>query len=163
MSKSVVTRYRVDSGLGLSRPVRIAHASDLHERNCDDILEKIRTKNPDLILITGDVFERYDNRPQYDFEHRPVKRLIINIIHYGNFLLNKLMPSEKKANEENARRFLREAVKIAPVYMSLGNHEQKLLESDYSFLEKTGVTLLENADTEVRVRDFRFILGGMAV
>ncbi|MBQ6412531.1 MAG: metallophosphoesterase [Ruminococcus sp.] len=163
MSKSVVTRYRVDSGLGLSRPVRIAHASDLHERNCDDILEKIRTKNPDLILITGDVFERYDNRPQYDFEHRPVKRLIINIIHYGNFLLNKLMPSEKKANEENARRFLREAVKIAPVYMSLGNHEQKLLESDYSFLEKTGVTLLENADTEVRVRDFRFILGGMSV
>ncbi|MBQ3265176.1 MAG: metallophosphoesterase [Ruminococcus sp.] len=163
MSKAVITRYTVDSGLSLKSPVRIAHASDLHERGCDDILEMIRAENPDLIMITGDVFERYDNRPQYDFERRPLKRLIINILHYGNYLLTKLMPNPKKAHEENARRFLREAVKLAPVYMSLGNHEQKLLERDYAFLRRTGVTLLENADTQVRVGDFRFTLGGMSV
>ena len=100
MSKSVVTRYRIDSGLALRRPVRIAHVSDLHERDCDDILAMIRAKNPDLIMITGDTLERYDNCPQYDFERRPLKRLIINILHYGNWLLNKLMPTDKKAHEE---------------------------------------------------------------
>ena len=163
MSKPVVKRYRVDSGQSLSRPVRIAHVSDLHERDCDDILALIRAKNPDLIMVTGDVFERYDNRPQYDFEHRPVKRLIINCLHYGNNLLTELLPKKTKPNEENVRRFLREAVKLAPVYMSLGNHEQKLFERDYEFLHNTGVTLLENADIEVRVRDFRFTLGGMSV
>lgn len=163
MSKPIVTRYRTDSGLSLSRPVRIAHASDLHERECDDILALIRAENPDLILITGDVFERYDNRPQYDFERRPLKRVIINILHYGNYVLTKLMPPPKKAYEENARRFLREAVKIAPVYMSLGNHESTLLDRDYDFLRTTGVTLLDNADMPVRVRDFSFTLGGMSV
>lgn len=163
MSKAVVTRYRIDSGLALSRPVRIAHVSDLHERDCGDILEMIRAKNPDLIMITGDTFERYDNRPQYDFEHRPLKRLIINILHYGNYVLNKLMPPQKKPDEEYVCRFLREAVKLAPVYMSLGNHEQKLLDRDYQFLRGTGVVLLENADIPVTVRDFHFTLGGMSV
>ena len=46
--------------------------------------------------------------------------------------------------------------------MSLGNHEQKLLHRDYRFLRDTGLTLLDNADTTVTVRDFQFTLGGMS-
>lgn len=162
MSKSVVTRYNIDTAMGLRERVRIAHVSDLHERDCGDILVKLREHKPDLIFITGDTLERYDNRPQYDFDHRPVKRLIINAIHYSNFVLTKLTPRQKKADEENAKRFLREAVRTAPVYMSLGNHEQKLWGRDYRFLSDTGVVLLDNADTEVEVKGFRFTLGGMS-
>ena len=162
MEKSVVTRYRVDTGLKLSEPIRIAHVSDLHERNCDDILGKMRLEHPDVIMITGDTFERYDNRPQYDFYHRPLKRLIINIIHYSNHLLTKILPQKTQPNEENTLRFLREAVRMAPVYMSLGNHEQKLLYRDYRFLDETGVHLLDNADTEAEINGFRFTLGGIS-
>ena len=86
----------------------------------------IKKEHPDLIFVTGDTFERYDNRPQYEFERRPIKRLIINVIHYSNFLLTKL------------------------------------LHRDYRFLHETGVTLLDNADTAVTVRDFHFTLGGMS-
>ena len=162
MSKATITRYTVDSGQHLERPVRIAHVSDLHERNCDDIIEMIKSEHPDLILITGDTFERYDNRPQYEFERRPLKRLIISFLHYSNYLLTFLMPNRAKADEENVRRFLQCAVTIAPVYISLGNHEEKLLYRDYRFLDEIGITLLDNADIEMAVRDFRFLLGGMS-
>ena len=162
MARFIITRYTADSKQHLRRPVRIAHVSDLHERDCDDIMTAIKKEHPDLIFVTGDTFERYDNRPQYEFERRPIKRLIINVIHYSNFLLTKLLPKKAKANEENVLRFLKEAVTVAPVYMSLGNHEQKLLHRDYRFLHETGVTLLDNADTAVTVRDFHFTLGGMS-
>lgn len=162
MSKAVLTRYTVDSGLHLSQPVRIAHISDLHERDCDDILAMVKREKPDLIMVTGDTFERYDNRPQYDFEHRPVKRLIINAIHWSNYLLTKLLPEPQKAHTENARRFLRRARMLAPVYLSLGNHEQKLRDDDLRFLDDAGVVLLDNADTQVSLRDLHFTLGGMS-
>ena len=162
MSKAVTTRYDIDTGLGLRERVRIAHVSDLHERNCDDILEMTRKEAPDVIVVTGDSFERYDNRPQYEFYHRPVKRLIINAIHYTNYILTKFEPKRLKADIENAHRFLSEAVKIAPVYMSLGNHEQKLIDEDRLFLEKNGIVLLDNADTELKIKDFSCVLGGMS-
>lgn len=158
----IVTHYTVESGQRLRRPVRIAHVSDLHERNCDDILLLLKEDHPDLILITGDTFERYDNRPQYEFDHRPLKRLLINIVHYGNYLLVKLLPRRCKAGSGNATRFLRRVAMLAPVYMSLGNHEQTLLEEDYRFLKKQGITLLDNADIPVVCEDFRFTLGGMS-
>lgn len=162
MSKVIVTRYVVDSGQGLQEPVRIAHVSDLHERNCDDILELLKKESPDLIFVTGDTFERYDNRPQYDFERRPIKRLIVNFLHYSNYLLMLILPQSAKADEENVRRFLKGAAAIAPVTVSLGNHEQKLLDRDRRFLAEQGITLLDNADTAMTVRDFHFTLGGMS-
>lgn len=163
MGRSVITRYTVDTALGLKESVRIAHVSDLHERDCDDILVKMRKEKPDLIFVTGDTFERYDNRPQYEFKRRPVKRLIISAVHYFNYLLTAILPNKNMAKYENVLRFLRESVKIAPVYMSLGNHEQKLLHKDYRFLSENGITLLDNADTVVEVKGFRFILGGLSV
>ena len=164
MPEAVITRYDIESGQGLREPVRIAHVSDLHERNCDYLLPMLEREKPDLILITGDVFERYDNRPQYDFEHRPVKRLIINSIHYTNYLLTTYLPvpKSKRADDRNVAGFLSVAAKIAPIYMSLGNHEQKLEERDYKLLAENGVTLLDNADTRVVIKDFQFTLGGMS-
>ena len=162
MPKGIVTRYLVNTGLGLNEPVRIAQISDLHERNCDWLLPMLKRQKPDLIVITGDTLERYDNRPQYEFEHKPVKKAIINLLHYGNYLAVMLEPKNMKTNIENVVRVLRGAVKLAPVYMSLGNHEQKLMDEDYRLLEDIGVILLDNADTRVRINGFEFTLGGMS-
>ena len=120
MSRFIITCYTAGSKQHLRRPVRIAHVSDLHERDCDDIMTAIKKEHPDLIFVTGDTFERYDNRPQYEFERRPIKRVIINVIHYSNFLLTKLLPKKAKANEENVLRFLKEAVtKPSPSHRSI--------------------------------------------
>ena len=162
MAKSVITRYTSDTGMKLRRPVKIAQISDIHERNCDWLLPLLRAEKPDLILVTGDTFERYDNRPQYEFEHKPVKRAVINAVHYTDYVIVCLLPARMQGDCENARRLLRKARKIAPVYMSLGNHEQKLLDEDYRFIDETGIVLLDNADTEVDVKGFRFTLGGMS-
>lgn len=162
MSKVIVTAYDVTTGYHLSRQVRIAHVSDLHERRCTDILAAVRDARPDLIVITGDTLERYDNRPQYDFDRKPIKRLIINVIHYTNALLNKLRTSRSRPNERYAFEFLRQAVRIAPVYMSLGNHEQRLRDSDRRFLQDQGVTLLDNADVTVPLGGVDVCIGGMS-
>ena len=162
MSRAVITHYRTDSGLGLRDPVRIVHLSDLHERNCDDMLPLIRQAAPDMIVVTGDTLERYDNRPQYDFVRKPVKKLIINIMHYSNYLLTKLLPQSKRPDLKNAHRFLYEISRLAPVYLSLGNHEQKLKDEDYAFLVKHGIVLLDNADTAVEIKGLRCTVGGMS-
>lgn len=162
MSRSILTEYQVNIDHSIPEPLTIAHVSDLHERISDDILRRLRRVKPDFIVVTGDTFERYDNRPQYEFEHRPIKRLIINIIHYSNYLLTKLQSEKKKAKPENSYNFLSKAVKIAPVYLSLGNHEQMLREEDYRFLMENGITLLDNASTKITCKGCDILLGGVS-
>lgn len=162
MSKAVITEYEITTEYALPRPLTIAHVSDLHERRADDILAMLRGLKPDVILITGDTFERYDNRPQYDFEHRPIKKLVINTIHYTNYLLTMFQTEKKKAKTENAYGFLAQAVKLAPVYLSLGNHEQKLADEDYFFMKDHGITLLDNEAKRIEVNGFEINLGGIS-
>lgn len=162
MAKAVITRYNIDTGLKLKDPISIAHISDIHERNCDYLLPMLKEQRPDLIFITGDTLERYDNRPQYEFEHRPVKKLIINGMHFTNFLFVSIEPKRMRADGENVVRLFNGLSKIAPIYMSLGNHEQKLEDEDYIFLAEHGAKVLDNADTEVEIKGFRFSLGGMS-
>ena len=162
MGKAVLTEYQVNIDHPVPEPLKIAHVSDLHERISDDILMMLRSVKPDIIVVTGDTFERYDNRPQYEFKHRPIKRLIINILHYSNYLLSKFQRDKKKAKSENAYSFLMQAVKIAPVYLSLGNHEQKLLDADYFFIKESGITMLDNASKEIEVKGCKILLGGIS-
>ena len=162
MDKAVLTEYRVAVDHSVPRPLTIGHVSDLHERECDDILAMLKQVQPDFIVVTGDTLERYDNRPQYHFEHRPIKRLIINIIHYSNYILTKFRREKNKPKTENAYAFLMEAKKIAPVYLSLGNHEQKLLDVDYFFLKDCGITLLDNTSQEIEYKGCKIRLGGVS-
>ncbi len=162
MSKAVLTEYQVNIPYPVPQELVIAHVSDLHERICDDVLRLLSRVKPDFIVVTGDTFERYDNRPQYDFEHRPVKRLIINAIHYTNYLLTMLQSRKKKPNSENSYNFLRKAARIAPVYLSLGNHEQLLRDEDYAFLQENGIVLLDNASVTIRYKGCEIDLGGIS-
>ena len=166
MAKAVLTEYTLKTEYPVSQPVRIAHFSDIHSRKADDILSMLEAVSPDLIVISGDTLERYDNRPQYDYyaddRFHPVKWVIINVIHYTNHFLTLFAPQDKKASTKYAYDILSRIKKIAPVYMSLGNHEQKLMAKDYRFLQKTGITLLDNTYQQVTVKGFPILLGGMS-
>lgn len=87
---------------------KIAHVSDLHNRDWDGRLEDlISAETPDIIVITGDMIDSSDE--YYD----------------------------------NSLKFVKKAVKIAPVYYVSGNHEAYM--KDYDALEKS----LENAGVTV--------------
>lgn len=162
MSKAVLTEYSITTEYPVLQPLTIAHVSDLHERQAEDILTMLRNARPDLVFVTGDTLERYDNRPQYNFDHKPVKRLIINCIHYTNYALTLFQSKKKKPSTENAYYFLSQAVKIAPVYLSLGNHEQKLTDEDYAFFREQGITVLDNTWQPIECRGCHILLGGIS-
>ena len=162
MKAPIVTRYDVTTEYPIPRPITIAQASDLHSRHAEDILELVGRECPDLIVVTGDTLERYDNRPQYDYLRSPVKRAVLSAVHYTNSFLRRFETEEKKARTANACRFLSGAREIAPVIVSLGNHEQQLLDSDYTFYREQGITLLDNAFTRVDIGGFAMTVGGMS-
>lgn len=56
--------------------------------------------------------------------------------------------------------FLKNAVKIAPTYYSLGNHEWVLSDIDYHILKQIGIRLLDNTYERLPLSDSVFI-GGM--
>ena len=84
------TVYRL-SKKRLGRSARFALISDLHGGDPTPVLEALKQKKPDAILMPGDIFETLDGVD--DLCHR------------------------------NALSLLRGAAQIAPVYYSLGNHE----------------------------------------
>lgn len=162
MKQTIVTRYEMTTAYPMSRPVTVAQMSDVHARPAEDILALLGEVRPDIIVVTGDTLERYDNRPQYDFYRKPVKRAIINAIHYTNYFLCRFQGKKRQADTANAYRLMRGAEDIAPVYVSLGNHEEKLVDSDYAFYREQGITLLDNAYRRVNVGGFEMLIGGMS-
>lgn len=68
------TKYSININ-NLESPLRIVQLSDLHNTNWGDYLvQKIKKENPDIIVITGDIFDFYDS----DIE--VVSNLVSNII-----------------------------------------------------------------------------------
>lgn len=122
----------------LPAPVRctIAVLADFHSANkptqnapayLQNILDLIRIEKPNLILSPGDVF---NNTHEYGLEE------CFNL---------------------NGFRLLTEAVKIAPVYYSIGNHEHGMSERNQHKLEDNGVTVLDNETATVG----GIVIGGM--
>ena len=166
MSKNaVLTEYTVNAPR-LSRPMTIALAADIHERDADDVLMLIKQAKPDIIAVAGDTFERMsDVENRRTDEERPHLWTVIaaNIAFFINFVLKTLFVRKNVAVPENAVRFLSEAVKIAPVYLSLGNHDEILLPEDIEFLDRQGICLLDNSDECFDWHGDKIRIGGLSL
>ena len=101
-------------------PLKIAHISDLHNRDGRAAIESMTRRKPDVIAITGDIVLR--RRVRGD-------RLIVE-------------------KEGNVLPFLSACANIAPTYMCLGNHEQMLCRDDIQRISRTGVKVLDNCWAE---------------
>lgn len=113
-----------------SCPVRIAILADFHNTDPDPVLKSLRSRKPEIIAIAGDFLFGY-----------PPKT---------NMLMVDTNPE--------AMTLLRECSRIAPSFVSLGNHEFMLLDGDLQAISETGVTLLENRWTEYR----EIFIGGLS-
>lgn len=129
------TVYNLESSR-LTKKLKIALVSDLHDRSCDRVLALLRKDTYDIIAVTGDLTSRLDCAegmvPPNDYD--------------------------EAISHENAFSLLREAAKIAPTYYSLGNHElcghkyklnfgRKCLEENMQKIKDTGAILLDDEFT----------------
>lgn len=105
-----------------SCPISIALLGDLHGRPYDMVIGSLRDHHPQMIAIAGDIV--YGSQPEDD----------------------NVSPLESQVN---ALPFLEGCVSIAPTYLSLGNHEWMLDDTDLDSIMSTGVTVLDNSWVEL--------------
>lgn len=157
----VLTEYTVPSGL--PEKLTLGLVSDLHERDPKEVLKLLRQGNPDFIMVAGDTFERCgcsrDTQKTQD-ESIPKRMLRHMLIRMDD--LFEYVSGEQKHDPEYAYQFLREAGKIAPVFLSPGNHEWYFLPEDRKVMEESGTRLLDNTDCEIPIKDGRVRIGGLS-
>jgi len=140
-----ITEYKLKSK-NLSKKIKIALVSDVHDRPVDKIIDALKEIKPDIIAIPGDLTTRLD-------------------LSEGEAAVNE---RGEIVSHENAWRLLREAVKIAPTYYSLGNHElcghyykrnfgHRILPENLAKIKESGAVFLD--DTYVRVGNT--VIGGL--
>lgn len=113
----------VETTYKLNTPVFLALLSDLHGRDPEPVLTRLRehmqTHPIDIIALTGDFI-------------------------YGSWPEDDRSPLD---TQEYVLPFLSGCAEIAPTFVSLGNHEQMLDKADHATIKNTGVTLLDNEYT----------------
>ena len=105
-----ITEYKIKAPV--NRSLKAAFIADTHDRPYKKIIDRIRARNVDLILCTGDIIYGHDDTVKRSFA------------------------------------MFKELLLIAPVFMSLGNHEGDAVKKVRDFCKESGVTLLENDYTE---------------
>lgn len=117
----------------ISKTTSIVVISDSHNNFSSKWLSMIRSTNPSYILIVGDLM-----------------------------LGRKLAGSDVCVRWSNLNtksfEFLKSLLSIAPVYMSLGNHEALATSQDLCGIQKMGVEVLDNSYVSL---DEGIILGGL--
>lgn len=168
MNNYVLTEYQISSRTSSEQILTLALLADLHEQGTEEIVELVRLVSPDFICIAGDTFERSEKNKdkkhpelQYETSYSRGERMIHTFFtlmdHVFRLFTKKNKLSERQQTEQTYG-FLRKLQKIAPVYMSLGNHERYLTRKDREVLERAGIVLLDNS--AVRVGKIR--IGGLS-
>lgn len=124
--------YQISSDK-INTPVRILQLTDLHNsefgENNQELIDRVASQSPDLILITGDLLN--SDEPRTD--------IAIDLI---SFLCD-----------------------IAPVYISLGNHEIEYQDifgvNSIELYQAAGAEVLEYQYEDIRVNGQQFRLGGI--
>lgn len=157
----VLTEYTVAAGL--PEKLTLGLVSDLHESEPEKVLTLLRKGNPDFIMVTGDTFERHgtsrdtQRMPEESKMAKLLRQMLMRLDDFFECIFGK-----GNYDSEYAYHFLREVGKIAPVFLSLGNHEWYLLPEDLKMIKSCGINLLDNADCDVFVKDTKMHIGGLS-
>lgn len=131
--------------------LRIALVADLHERDPQELILRLREAKPDIICIAGDTLEcfgGYSNltRSSKDFMTHLVCTCTRVVDTVFSFLSGN---TDAEICHENGLEFLRQASRLAPVCMSLGNHEAKISPEFIDYINSLGIHLLNNSAIEL--------------
>lgn len=127
----------------------------------------MRTVQPDVIAVPGDLLENYDHcehshsyssykayKTDIDEDVDWLSRAVAHIIHSIDYFVEEhptiFKRKRSEASKENAYRFLMKASEIAPTVVSLGNHERYLTEEDEEVIRSAGVQILNNSSVEIK-------------
>lgn len=168
MERTVVTKYSVD--IGIKKHIKCALVSDLHDRCPDAALTLLREQKPDIILIAGDLMERHEKgMSPWTIEQMDVWQGISRYRTWFTKIIKSLDGSllsdknkKKKWDEKNGYRFLKEAIKIAPVVMGMGNHEWYYSPEDYSFFERENIIWLDNQNCQLIIKEQLLHIGALS-
>lgn len=141
--------------------LRLALVSDLHEHNPAPVLDCLSQLQPDLIAVTGDTFERHDRGTDPRWHGRKPGRLA-PLRSTLNRLTYAVMGNAEKTGTAFSYKFLRSAGRIAPLYISVGNHEWYLSPQDRRCIAAAGAVLLDNSDCTAQIGGNTLLLGGLS-
>ena len=113
-------------------PLNLALVSDLHERPFDAVLASLAGNRPDLICVAGD------------------------------FLYGRPSVTGLKMEEAGVLPFFSACAAIAPCFVSLGNHEWMVTDSDLALIREAGAIPLNNTYTVLEREGARLVIGGMS-
>ena len=117
-----MTRYEMTIPAG--KPASIALVSDLHNIPCGPVIRLLSEVRPDYIAVNGDILCAAPGGK--------------SIYHADEG------SSQHIRNAADARRFLEESRKMAPVLFSTGNHELYFDREDRDWLKEHGILFLDN-------------------
>lgn len=150
ISINLNTQGDLSAALTGKTALTIALVTDLHEHEPSEVLKILRNTNPDVIAVAGDTLERHENGENLDKGDGSIlSRLICTGIHLADKLAGVRRRQKRDVKAEYAYHFLIEAGRIAPVVMSLGNHELYLTDEDRKVISVSGVKLLDNDAVEI--------------
>lgn len=157
----ILTEYSLPAGL--PERLTLGLVTDLHEHEPKKVLDLLGKCKPDLIMAAGDTFERYGKGEE--LRKKEEYGLLEWLFHSACLRLDdflELLSDRSDADRGYAYRFFREAGKIAPVFLSLGNHEWYLLPEDSRVIKETGTKLLDNGDCTVAIKGVNLCIGGLS-
>lgn len=162
--KPVLTEYNITAP-DLNGNLTIALVSDLHDRIEPALVELVKSAEPDIIAVAGDTFERYNAEFQKANQAKKpnIFRLVaFNSAYYTDLFLRRIFCRKNIPRTEKTYAFLREISKIAPIYMSRGNHECVYIDDDFKLIEELKITLLDNSDVTLNFNGNKLIIGGLS-
>ncbi|MGN0402496.1 MAG: metallophosphoesterase [Acetatifactor sp.] len=164
-----IERYEIDDKLG----IRIALVADLHEKNPAEVLIALKKISPDYIMFPGDLWERQKESEAGEWNHSNMSQIQTGSFalkcgyFFTEFISGRMFRkncidnrTEEEKNYSNT--FLQKAHEIAPVILSVGNHEWYYTDGDYNIIKQTGTTLLDNSDICIKSENRNIVIGGLS-
>ena len=166
MNSIQVTNYELDTRVGL----RLALVTDLHSMTYDELLILIKEEKPDAILLAGDTLERHEEgKSKWDFltmeqwQCLPeMKGLMAKLMRVLDRLVEHNGVEVEEETQDLGLAFLHDISKLAPVFMSVGNHEWYFTAEDERFFVDRNITVLDNADVQVTIKGKKLRIGGLS-